>query len=492
MSSSLNKLFPTLKRRLIVTFILLLSVLIGIIFILIDYSIKEDLKYQLAIELEETALFLAEEYNEEFEDYYDDIEDGETTYNKQDFQRSSRRALRNFREELSEIKEILNANQQWLYLFDPEQKLLLSSNTKSLPVKNEEILSSIDLSETLEELQVHKTKSGFEYTAFVEHLPDNRILFVAVNNQQTNELVSTFRQGFLMAYIAIVIVAIILCSKIIQHSLIGFQKVRETADTIADGDYQQRVQITDNSPQEVTELSQSFNTMIDRTETLIKEIKDVTNNVAHDLRTPLTRIRGKIETSLMANANLKAHQELSGLVIEECDNLMQLIDNMLTLAEYESGLVPQKNEEIDLKLMLEQLTEVFDSVSEDKGITIIKNFCEKTIQISGDPSKLQRAFANLLDNAIKYSPENSQVTISLKQSDQNIELKFSDQGKGISEEDQVRIFERFYRVDSSRTHKGNGLGLNLAKAFIENHKGKLTVESEANKGSSFIISLPLN
>ena len=486
---SLNKLFPTLKRRLIITFILLLSLLVGIIFIFTDYSIKEDLKYQLTVELEETALFLAEEYNEEFEDYFEEIDEEEAKFTEQDFRRFSRKALRNFKEELSEIQDVLTANQQWLYLFDPNKKLILSHNSKNLPVKNEEIISTITFSETLNEIQAHCTESGFEFTAFIEHLPDDRILFVAVNNQQSNELISTFRQGFLMAYIAIVTVAILLCSKIIQHSLIGFQKVRETADTIAEGDYQKRVQITNNSAQEVTQLSQSFNTMIDRTETLIKEIKDVTNNVAHDLRTPLTRIRGKVETSLMANADLQTHKELSGLVIEECDNLMLLIDNMLTLAEYESGIVPQKDEQVDLKLMLDELIDVFESVAEDKGIKILSDYCEQEILISGEQNKLQRAFANILDNAIKYSPTNSLVTIKLKQTNQTIQIEFIDQGIGISPEDQSRIFERFYRVDSSRTHKGNGLGLNLAKAFIENNHGNLKVDSELNKGSTFIISL---
>ena len=116
---------------------------------------------------------------------------------------------------------------------------------------------------------------------------------------------------------------------------------------------------------------------------------------------------------------------------------------------------------------------------------------EADLLISGDREKIQRSLSNLLDNALKYSPQKSDVKIAARKESTGISIKFYDSGEGISEEDQARIFERFYRVESSRTTPGNGLGLNLAKAFIENHGGQLEVQSELKKGSCFKVLLPV-
>jgi signal transduction histidine kinase len=187
----------------------------------------------------------------------------------------------------------------------------------------------------------------------------------------------------------------------------------------------------------------------------------------------------------MANADLPEHKELSGVVIEECDKLMLLINNMLTLAEYESGIANKKEERIDLKKLLKNLCEVFESVSEDKNITVNLELSDKELLMIGDTEKIQRSLSNLMDNAIKYSDNNGLITISAKVEKGNIEIDFTDKGCGISDENKKRIFERFYRVESSRTTTGNGLGLNLAKAFIESHNGTLSVKSEIGKGSCF-------
>ena len=152
----------------------------------------------------------------------------------------------------------------------------------------------------------------------------------------------------------------------------------------------------------------------------------------------------------------------------------------------------KKDQKIDLKQLLQALCEVFETVADDRGQKIVLEITEGDMFIEGDREKVQRSLSNLLDNALKYSPQGTQVRVVGEQEEGGLSIKFFDSGCGISPEDQARIFERFYRVESSRTTPGNGLGLNLTRAFIENHGGKILVESELDKGSCFEVLLPVN
>lgn len=468
MFSILNKLLPSLKSRLLLTVSLILTSLTALTLSITYFSMSKAIDTRMFSQMENRFISLEEEYSEELEEHEEHEE-----------HKKSREARKELAEKIQELDDILEDRNEWIFLVSPENKLLLASENapdyKLLKFHERESGSSL-----------HE-KTEFLYRKF--ELPDECILILTADLKEKNEYMVLYRNRFLTASLAVTVIGILICLLIIRSSLRGFENVRKAADSIADGDYSQRVHSQKGASTEVIELSSSFNKMIDRTQVLLREIKEVSNNVAHDLRTPLTRIRGKIETSLMADADLMEHKELSGIVIEECDKLMLLINNMLTLAEYESGLVKKKNDKINLKEILKNLCEVFETVCEDKNLKISLDLPDEEMTIFGDKEKIQRSLSNLFDNSIKYSDDSGEISISGTVNGSTIEINFIDNGCGISQDDQSRIFERFYRVESSRSTTGNGLGLNLARAFIENHGGKISVNSTPGKGSCFKIQL---
>ena len=468
MSSMLSKLFPSLKSRLIFTLLMIILILAALTFSITYISMDRALDARVISQLETRFSSLTVEYFEELEEY-------------EEHKSRSNEAIKELEEDIEEIHEVLEDRNEWVYLLNKEGKQLFKDSHS--PEFNE-----LKLNYHIDSEKFYFEGDEYLYRSF--ELPDGNFLIIAADLSDKNSSMVLFRNRFILASIFVAVVGILLCLKIISKSVSGFEKVREAAEKIASGDYSQRVHPDKNSSKEVTKLAESFNSMIDQTQILLKEIKEVSNNVAHDLRTPLTRIRGKVETTLLAGAELEEHKELSGIVIEECDKLMLLIDNMLTLAEYESGQIKPKTDKIDLAQLLKDLVELFEPVAEDKKIQMTLKLPSENLLIPGDREKIQRSLSNLLDNAIKYNKNEGQIKITAKTEGNKIAIIFSDTGCGISDEDQKLIFNRFYRGETSRTTPGNGLGLNLAKAFIENHGGKLGVNSQPGTGSEFTVVLP--
>jgi signal transduction histidine kinase len=180
-----------------------------------------------------------------------------------------------------------------------------------------------------------------------------------------------------------------------------------------------------------------------------------------------------------------------GSIIEECDRLLEMINMMLDISEAEAGISKLKKSEINCSELLKNSCELFGPIADDKGIRIVTELLED-VTIYADNKKLQRVVANLLDNAIKYSRTEGTIVVSLYRDGKNVSISIKDNGTGISPDDLPYIFKRFYRCDSSRSNIGNGLGLCWALAIIEAHGGSISVSSTRDKGSTFIITIPLN
>jgi len=219
-----------------------------------------------------------------------------------------------------------------------------------------------------------------------------------------------------------------------------------------------------------------------RIEELMQSLKDVTNNIAHDLRTPITRIRGMAETD---------YQQSQGAIIEECDRLVGVINTMLAIAEADAGLKKVQCVALDIVTLVRQGCEIFELVAQDKNITLNFKSEQPSLIVSGDAPRLQRVVSNLLDNAVKFTPVGGSITVSLTQETKHAFITVADTGIGISPENQLRIFEKFYRVDTSRTNPGNGLGLSYIQSMVQALGGRVTVKSSLGQGSSFIVILPL-
>jgi len=211
--------------------------------------------------------------------------------------------------------------------------------------------------------------------------------------------------------------------------------------------------------------------------------------MAHDLRSPITRIRGIAEVTLTTGRSLAEYEAMAANTIEECDRLLDLINTVLMISKAETGVGHLTREEIDLADVVQEACRLFEPTAEDKGITLSCNVTKRG-RFVGDSRMIQRMLSNLLDNAIKYSLSGGSVIISIAENDAQVVVSIKDTGIGISPKDLPHIFERFYRCDQSRSQTGIGLGLSLARAIARAHGGDILATSTLNQGSIFIVTLP--
>ena len=274
-----------------------------------------------------------------------------------------------------------------------------------------------------------------------------------------------------------------------KRSLSSVEQVTQTAMAIANGAMEKRVPLT-GSGDEIDRLSGSFNNMLERIQSLIAEMKEVTDNIAHDLRSPITRIRGLAEVTLTSEKNIEDYQSMAESTVEECDRLLWMINMMLEISETEAGVSTLNLSEVNVSDLIEEACDLYQPLAEDRGIHIEVN-TPTQYHLSGDKGKLQRVLSNLLDNAIKYTPSGGKIIVSSQKVDKKVMLSVHDTGIGISQDETSRIFERFYRADKSRSVPGAGLGLSLVQAIVRSHGGEIKVSGALGTGSTFTVSLPL-
>jgi len=230
--------------------------------------------------------------------------------------------------------------------------------------------------------------------------------------------------------------------------------------------------------------------MVDRLQRVIQEMREINDNIAHDLRSPLTRIRGAAELTLMSTTSPADFEEMAVSIIEECDNLINMINTMLDIAETEAGVGELSLDTIEMNKLIMDACELYRAVAQEKHIELRTQLPEEAVHLQGDKAKMQRLTANFLDNAIKYTPAHGSVLVTLEHQDGTIVIRFADTGIGINPNEIPRIFDRFYRCDASRSASGTGLGLSLAKAITDAFGGSIHVESAQDKGSVFTVTLP--
>ncbi|MBN2419487.1 MAG: HAMP domain-containing protein [Deltaproteobacteria bacterium] len=271
-------------------------------------------------------------------------------------------------------------------------------------------------------------------------------------------------------------------------ALVGVKEITSTAVQISEGDFSSRVPVKGRG-EEIDNLANTFNNMVERIEALIKGMKEITDNMAHDLRSPITRIRCAAEMAVTGPGDKQGYESMAGNIVEECDRLLEMINTMMDISEAEAGLSKLNMSMIDISRITEETCELFQPVAEDKNIKIIMNLAKGAV-INADKQKLQRVVSNLLDNAIKYTPAGGTINVTVESDEGQVMVSVNDNGLGISLDDLPNIFKRFYRCDRSRSLPGNGLGLSWTKAIIQAHGGNISAASILNEKSTFTFTLP--
>ena len=277
--------------------------------------------------------------------------------------------------------------------------------------------------------------------------------------------------------------------RVSRLAMAGVERVTNAVGRLGAGNFSARVE-SGSEGSEIEALAEAFNGMAERIETLMRELCDVTVNIAHDLRTPLARIRGRIESVEWSEASPSEREEAAAAALEECDRIAPLIDSVLELARAEAGLLKPGEDCIDLAAEVRAAHAVFSAVAEDRRLTFECRTPEGAVESCGDRVRLQRIVSNLVDNALKFAPEGGRVELVLERAESEAVLRVLDNGPGIPPEERVRVFERFYRGDRSRAGKGYGLGLSMAAAFVRAFGGTIEIRG-GRPGCEIVVRLPL-
>lgn len=240
-------------------------------------------------------------------------------------------------------------------------------------------------------------------------------------------------------------------------------------------------------PRELQPLAIAFDDMLKRLDDSFTRLSQFSADLAHELRTPVANMMGEAQVALTRERTAAEYRDTIGSTIAECERLSRIVDNLLFVARVDAEREPIARERFDARAAVEKIAAFYQTVAEDRHVTIT---CSGEGQIYADPNLFERAMGNLLDNALRFTPKNGSIEIALSHNDTTFEVAVRDDGCGIAPEHLPRVFDRFYRAESSRGSDGAGLGLALVKSIVELHRGTATIQSEFGLGTTVTLTFP--
>ena len=302
------------------------------------------------------------------------------------------------------------------------------------------------------------------------------------------DLLEDLRQSFGFTLIGVFLGTALLGWVLSRRALAGVEEATRTAQAIAGGTLENRVPLLGRG-EEIDRLATTFNAMLDRIQAMVAEMRQVSDDIAHDLKSPLTRLRGQAEMALTVKGGGEELEALAANTVEECDRLLGMVNTMLDLSEAEAGVPLAEAERVDLCLLLREAYELYQPAAEEKDLSLTLHL-PNHLEVLGNPHRIRRILANLLDNAVKYTQPGGRLSLSADALEGRAKVAVGDSGPGIAAEELPKVFDRFYRADRSRSTPGSGLGLSLARALARSMGGDLTAESTPGRGSLFTLLLP--
>ena len=378
----------------------------------------------------------------------------------------------------------------FIQLVYPDGRVFSSSNMsyfRNIPVATEAISRMLAQGEPLF-ATVSSPDRSHEIRVVYALLGPGLIVHLGQAMDDLTRIIDAFQRTFVAIMAVLFILAAVIGWFMARRALAGVENVTRTARRISGSSLTERVPVTGRED-EIDQLAVTFNQMLDRIQTLVTGIKEMTDNIAHDLKSPITRIRGEAELTLSGSGSQEDYEAMAASAIEECDRLIEMINTMLFISRTEAGVTQPELAQMDIAALVRDACRLFQAPAEEKGIALDSRGPER-LALSGDIRLVQRMVGNLLDNGIKYTRANGRVDLAVRSAaGGRVEIEVRDTGPGIAAADLPHVFERFYRGDPSRSQTGAGLGLSFARAVARAHGGDITAASSPGDGSTFTVTL---
>lgn len=294
---------------------------------------------------------------------------------------------------------------------------------------------------------------------------------------------------FLLLPVMVVLASVFAGEFLASITLKPLKNMIETVCQITAGNMSLRVAVPE-SQDEIRELAETFNDMLLKIQQVLVSQRQFIQDVSHELRTPLTIMRGEMEVALKRQRSTEEYHAVLASSLDETKKVGKLLEDLLALARFDSSSDTLAKEPTDMSLLMGEIVEDMDSLARRKAIDIGITG-QQGVVLPLDRIRIMRAFINIVDNAVKYTPEQGRISIEVIRVNQSAIVTITDTGIGIPGNDLDHIFDRFYQADKSRSSAGAGLGLSIARSIIEAHGGTITVESVEDQGTSFLVSLPM-
>jgi heavy metal sensor kinase len=301
---------------------------------------------------------------------------------------------------------------------------------------------------------------------------------------------SHFRNNILIALPILLALATLGGWILARRSLSPLGYIASKARSITSQNLSERLALR-GTDDEMDDLIRTINEMISRLEGSFKRMAEFTADASHELKTPICAMRGEAEVLLLKERKGEEYQEALAHFIEQFDHLNQLINDLILLSKFDTSQVELKRAPLRLDLLIQDLAHLFQVLAEQTNISLEVGDLEE-VTVMGDKIRLQQLFTNLIDNAIKYTPRGS-IHVTVEKNEDAGLVRIKDTGIGVPKEEQEKIFRRFYRMDKSRSRDtgGVGLGLSIAEWIVRAHHGRIEIDSELSKGSTFTVYLPV-
>ncbi|MGE5357601.1 MAG: sensor histidine kinase [Bacteroidales bacterium] len=372
----------------------------------------------------------------------------------------------------------IGADAQAIYFSSPEDWARFNlSRLNFVPPPGTEVWSAVPAARGSDVLEVDSIR-----------LADGIIFQVGKSSGSRIELLARFRAAMLGALLLVILIGLTGGAILTRSALRPIRRLIAAVQRImTTGRMEARVPAAEGGDA-IDELSVLFNRMLDRIEALIAGMRGSLDNVAHDLRTPMMRLRSIAETGLQSERP-EAQREALADCLEETDYVVAMLNTLMDISEAETGTMKLVREPVDVGRLFAESVELYADLAEEKHQTITAT-ASAGLQLDADHNRMRQVLANLLDNAVKYTPEGGAIALTGREDAATVVIEVTDTGPGIAAEDVPRIWDRLYRSDASRSERGLGLGLSLVRAIVHAHGGHVSVSSNPGHGSTFTLEFP--